>query len=421
MNDQHPPGDPPLTRRQLRAAERARARAAAAETSAPADREPAGAAHPDNAADPDKAADPAVPMPDDGDGQGVPTPDEGEEPTTPAPWAPIPRPGGPTGRPRSRTSGNRATPSSPPAGPPDAAAAAAADPAPEPTSRRSQRRASRRGAAEQKPASRAGRDLKGAIGVGVGLGAVLLLSLFIRDVGFVVLAIVACGLALWELARAVSTRDIEMPLVPLLVGSAGILVSAYTSGLEAMWVAFMLTAGGAFIWRVLEGSGPTALRDATAAIFAAAYIPFMAGFVVLMLTGDGGPWLVLAFIVLVVSNDLGGYIAGVFFGQHPMAPTVSPKKSWEGFAGSIVLTVAVGVGMTVLALDGPWWAGIVMGVAAVIAATVGDLAESLLKRDLGVKDMGTLLPGHGGVLDRIDSMLVAAPVIFVVHLLLVGN
>lgn len=234
------------------------------------------------------------------------------------------------------------------------------------------------------------------------------------------LALVACGLALWELARAVRTRGIMMPLLPLLVGAAGILITAYTSGVEAMWVAFMLTAGGTFIWRILDGSGPAALRDATAGIFAAAYIPFLAGFLVLMLTGDGGPWMVLTFIVLVVSNDVGGYIAGVLFGKHPMAPTVSPKKSWEGFAGSILLTVAVGVAMTVLALDGQWWAGAVLGVLTVIAATIGDLSESLLKRDLGVKDMGTLLPGHGGVLDRIDSMLIAAPVIYIAHIVLAG-
>lgn len=273
--------------------------------------------------------------------------------------------------------------------------------------------------ADPKP-SRAGRDLRSAIGVGVGLGALLLASLFIRPEGFVALAVVACCLALWELARAVRTREIFIPAAPLMVGAAGILISAYTSGLEAMWVAFILTAGGAFIWRVLDGSGPTALRDATAAIFAAAYVPFLAGFLLLMLTGSG-PWLVLTFIVLVVSNDLGGYAAGVFLGKHPMAPTVSPKKSWEGFGGSLVLTVIAGIALTVLALGGPWWAGALIAVVTVIAATVGDLSESLLKRDLGVKDMGTLLPGHGGVLDRIDSMLIAAPVVFLAHLVLLGT
>lgn len=268
---------------------------------------------------------------------------------------------------------------------------------------------------------RAGRNLPWAIGIGLGLGAIIVASLFIRAEAFLVVAIIACGIALWELERALRARDIRIPLLPLVVGSVGMLISAYTSGIEALLVAFLLTAGGAFIWRVLDGTGSAAMRDASAGIFAAAYVPFLAGFVVLMLAQDNGPWLVLTFITLVVANDVGGYAAGVFFGRHPMAPTVSPKKSWEGFAGSVLLAALVGVGFGVFALDAPWWAGAGLGVLAVTAATLGDLAESLIKRDLGVKDMGNLLPGHGGILDRMDSILVAAPVVFAVHLVLLGG
>ena len=267
--------------------------------------------------------------------------------------------------------------------------------------------------------SRTGRNLPMAIGVGVGLGALLLGTLFIRKEAFLVFAVVACGVGLWELERAVRTRDIRIPLLPLAVGTVGMLVSAYTAGIEALLVAFILTAGGVFVWRVLDGGGLPALRDATAGIFAAAYIPFLAGFVMIMLSADDGPWRVLTFIGLVVANDVGGYAAGVFFGEHPLAPTVSPKKSWEGLAGSVVLAVAVGLVAAVLALDAPWWAGIGLGLVAVLGSTLGDLAESLLKRDLGVKDMGDLLPGHGGILDRIDSILIAAPIIFVVYLVAV--
>ena len=264
------------------------------------------------------------------------------------------------------------------------------------------------------PVSRAGRNLPAAIAVGLGLLAVLLASLFIREEAFVVLVLVATSGGLWEFARALGTRDISIPLLPLWVGNAGLIVSAYTAGAGAMLVAFFLTAGGVFVWRVLDGGGLGAVRDASAGILAAAYVSFLPGFAVLLLTHDRGPWLVLAFVLCAVANDTGGYIAGVLFGRHPMAPSISPKKSWEGASGSLLLAAAVGVGLATLALDAPWWTGLLLGAGAVVTATVGDLAESLLKRDLGVKDMGTLLPGHGGILDRIDSLLMTAPASYVV-------
>ncbi len=258
--------------------------------------------------------------------------------------------------------------------------------------------------------SRAGRNLPMATVVGTGLGGLILATLFVRKEAFVVLAVVACVVGLWELERAVRTRDIRIPFLPLAVGTVGMLVSAYTAGVEALLVAFVLTAGGVFVWRVLDGGGVPALRDATAGIFAAAYIPFLAGFVMIMLSADDGAWRVLTFLALVVANDVGGYTAGVLFGKHPLAPSVSPKKSWEGTAGSSLLAASVGLVAALTVLDAPWWAGVGLGLVAVVGSTVGDLAESLLKRDLGVKDMGTLLPGHGGIMDRLDSLLPTAPI-----------
>ena len=265
---------------------------------------------------------------------------------------------------------------------------------------------------EPPPPSRAGRNLPVATGVGLGLGGLLLVSLFIRPEAFVVLAVIAAGGGLWEFAVALRAKNIRIPLLPLLVGSTGMLVSAYVAGPEALVVAFMLTAGGVFVWRVIDGGGMQALRDAGAGILAAAYIPFLTSFAVLMIAAPDGAWRVLYAISLVVANDVGGYAAGVLFGKHPMAPTISPKKSWEGAAGSVVLAAVVGVGLMWWFFDGPLWTGAVIGLFAVAAATVGDLSESLIKRDLGLKDMGTLLPGHGGILDRLDSMLVAAPVVY---------
>ena len=269
------------------------------------------------------------------------------------------------------------------------------------------------------PPSRAGRDLPIAIAVGLGLLLAVAAALYFRKEGFVLLAALACGAALCELSRAFTRRSVHLPLLPMLVGTVGILVSAYTAGPEALLVAFLLTTGGVVVWRVLDGSGPDALRDAAAATFAVAYVPFMTGFVMLMLAEPDGELRVILFVLLAVASDTGGYLAGALLGRHPMAPSVSPKKSWEGFGGSLLLAACVGAVGVVWAFDAPAVVGIGLGVAAVLTATLGDLAESLLKRDLELKDMGTLLPGHGGVMDRLDSLLLTAPMVYLVLLVAV--
>lgn len=260
--------------------------------------------------------------------------------------------------------------------------------------------------------SRAGRDLPVAIAVGLALLAAVALSLFVRKEVFGAIAVLAVGAGLWELAQAFARRGVSIPVLPLLVGDVGILVSAYVAGMEALFVAFVLTVGGIVVWRVLDGSGPRAVRDATAGVFSAAYLPLMAGFVMLMLATEDGAMRVALFILLCVANDTGGYVVGVLIGRHPLAPSVSPKKTWEGLLGSVVLASVVGVLGVHFMLDGDPAVGALLGVATVAVATLGDLGESMIKRDLELKDMGTLLPGHGGVLDRIDSMLLAAPVVY---------
>ena len=264
-----------------------------------------------------------------------------------------------------------------------------------------------------KATGRAGRDLPMAISVGLGLGALVIASLFIRKEAFVVLVVIAIGMAIWEFASALRTRDIRVPVLPLWVGSVGMLVSAYVGGPAALVMAFVLAASGIFIWRLIDGGGAQAVRDAGAGIFTAAYLPFLASFAVLLVaSADDGPLRVMFLISLVVANDTGGYAAGVLFGKHPLAPSVSPKKSWEGAAGSAVLAATVGMLLMWTFFAGPIWAGAVIGLLTVVAATLGDLAESLIKRDLGLKDMGSLLPGHGGLMDRLDSILVAAPFVY---------
>ena len=259
--------------------------------------------------------------------------------------------------------------------------------------------------------TRAGRNLPAAIGVGLALGAVVLLSLYLWKPAFVGVVVAAIVLAAWELTNALGSGRILVPVVPLAVGAAAIIVSAYAGGSEAMVVALALTVFAMMLWRSPENPKGY-VRDVTAATFAALYLPFLAGFAVLLLRPDDGPNRVVVFIVLTVLSDVGGYVAGVLFGKHPMAPTVSPKKSWEGFAGSALFCAVGGAVLLPTLLDGEAWQGVVCGLAVMVTATLGDLGESMIKRDLGIKDMGSLLPGHGGIMDRLDSLLPAAPVTF---------
>lgn len=261
---------------------------------------------------------------------------------------------------------------------------------------------------------RAGRDLTAAIGVGIGLALVLVASLLYDIRIFVGLVALVIGAGMWELARAVRLSNIRIPLEPLWVGGAGMMISAWVGGPSALLMAFALTCGAVFVWRVVEGGGLAAVRDASTAMFVAAYLPFLASFAVLLARRPDGAWAVLTFVAIVVASDTGGYIAGVLFGKHPMSPSISPKKSWEGFAGSITLATAIAIVCAHFALGLPWWTGVLLGVLGVLTGTVGDLAESLIKRDLGLKDMGTILPGHGGIMDRLDSLLVTVPVIYLV-------
>jgi len=257
--------------------------------------------------------------------------------------------------------------------------------------------------------SRAGRNLPAAIAVGVGLGVVIVVSLLTRKelmLGVIGIAVVA---GVWELRRALSLVRIRVPLVPSAVGGVSMLGSAYVRGGEALVVTLGLTCVGILLWRIADGVLDAA-RDIAGGFFTAVYPSFLAGFAVLLLAADDGAARLFVFILVTVLSDVGGYVAGVLLGRHPMAPTVSPKKSWEGFAGSVLACVAGGAIAVHYTLHGPWWAGAVVGACAAVAATVGDLTESTIKRDLGIKDMSAILPGHGGIMDRLDSLLLVAPV-----------
>jgi len=265
---------------------------------------------------------------------------------------------------------------------------------------------------------KAGRDLRAAVGVGLLLGGLVIGTLIVDARAFLVVVIAAICVGAWELRRAIATKGITIPLVPLLLGVAGMLVSAYARGAEALVVTFGLTIIGILIWRVADGVAGAA-RDLSASALVTFYPVFLAGFAALMLAAPDGRQRIVVFILVTVFSDIGGYAVGVKFGKHPMAPSLSPKKSWEGFAGSVLSCALVGAISLPLLLDGVWWAGAVLGVVAAAAATLGDLIESSIKRDLGIKDMSTILPGHGGLMDRLDSLVVVAPVAWALLLLFV--
>jgi phosphatidate cytidylyltransferase len=274
------------------------------------------------------------------------------------------------------------------------------------------------GQAPGKPAGRAGRNLPAAIGVGVALGAVLLGTLFLRG-AFAVVVAVAVVIGVRELAQAMATRDVRVPWVPVAVGGLGMIAGSWFGGPTAMVAVLAMTALAVLVWRMAEGAEGF-LRDATAGLFTLVYVPMMASFAVLLLAQDAGYKRVILFLLMPIANDTGGYATGVFFGKHKLAPKISPGKTWEGLVGSLIVTAAVGaVGISQL-LDGKLWQGVLLGVAAVASATLGDLIESVIKRDLGIKDMGNLLPGHGGIMDRLDSMLATAPVAWLLLSLFLG-
>ncbi|MDO5629558.1 MAG: phosphatidate cytidylyltransferase [Mobilicoccus sp.] len=265
-------------------------------------------------------------------------------------------------------------------------------------------------AASTAPAStgKAGRNLPVAIGVGVGLGAIAVAALYIVPWGWLLLVIPAICVGIGELARGFAAGGFHVPVVPVMIGAVGMHVGAYLGGAPGLMLGLGLTLFAVVCWRSVLGIDRAA-RDVTAGVFVAAYAPFLSAFSTLMLLDPNGASRIAVFIIVTICSDIGGYAAGVMAGRHPMAPTVSPKKSWEGFAGSAAACLVAGMIAVPLMLGGPVWAGALLGAATVLLATLGDLTESMLKRDLGIKDLGALLPGHGGLMDRMDSLLVTAP------------
>jgi phosphatidate cytidylyltransferase len=258
---------------------------------------------------------------------------------------------------------------------------------------------------------RAGRNLPAAIAVGLLLGAMVTVPLFTVRWVFALVVVAAVVLGTWEMVRSLAVGGVRAPYPPLAVGGAAMIGLAWWHGPAGLVLGLLLTAVAVALWRLAFGAAGY-LRDVSAAVLVATYVGFLAGYCLLLAVPADGAVRVTIFVATVVCSDVGGYAAGVFFGRHPMAPTVSPKKSWEGAGGSALACGVGGILFLTFVFGGAWWQGLVYGLSVMVAATLGDLGESAIKRDLGVKDMGTLLPGHGGIMDRLDSLLVAAPVAY---------
>ena len=250
-----------------------------------------------------------------------------------------------------------------------------------------------------------------AFAVGVSLGLAVIASLIFRKEVFLGVVTVAACVGVWELREGLAQGKIDVPMVPCVVGAITMITATFAGGGQALTVCFGLTCISVLLWRMADGL-QDAIRDIAGGIFVTAYVPLLASFASLMLAAPDGAKRVFVFMIVTISSDIGGYAVGVVVGKHPMAPSVSPKKSWEGAAGSAVACVIAGVVTVIVILGGRWWVGAVLGLAVVVSATIGDLTESTIKRDLGIKDMGRILPGHGGFMDRLDSLLFSAPVVW---------
>lgn len=280
---------------------------------------------------------------------------------------------------------------------------------------------------EVKDHGRAGRDLRAAITSAVVLLGAIALSLLFWKTAFMIIVAAAVVVAIWELGRGFSAKGIDLPEQPLMVGGVVMVAVAYFWGAPALVTATAVTALVTMLWLLNRGVDGY-VQNATASVFSLIYVPFLGSFVALLLAeGEGvnggglddpGVKGIIAFILVTVASDTGGYVAGVLFGRHPMSPVISPKKSWEGFAGSAVACLAAGWVLVVYLLDGDWWVGLLLGLITVVMATLGDLCESVIKRDLGIKDMSQVIPGHGGLMDRLDSLLATvAPIWLLLHYL----
>lgn len=271
--------------------------------------------------------------------------------------------------------------------------------------------------------ARTGRNLFVAIGSALIFGGVFIASLFFFKEVFVLFVAALVAVTVLELAVAFRANGRRIPRVGGMFFGVLIIAGAFWFGALGMLVSLVVAIFGLTAWRLIEGILPgqevppkTLLRDVFSGVFTLVYIAFFSGFTILLVLKPNGEWWVFSLIAIVVAVDVGAFAAGVLFGKHKMVPLISPNKTWEGFAGAAILSAIVAILLAIFPLGQPWWVGVVLGVLLLLTATMGDLTESLIKRNLGVKDMSSWIPGHGGFLDRLDSVFPSTVVAYAVYL-----
>ncbi|GAA4665229.1 phosphatidate cytidylyltransferase [Frondihabitans cladoniiphilus] len=287
----------------------------------------------------------------------------------------------------------------------------------------------------EKLTARTGRNLPAAIGIGAGMGAIVLLSLILFKWIFMIVAAILVFFMVLELTNALRTAGRRVPRIPSIATGLAVVPAAYFWKAEGQWLVLLGGIVVISLWRLVEAALPTGAESTTASAtegrrggralfkdlqsgaFVQIYTTFLGSFLALLTAQPGGQWWTLTALIVVICVDTGAYATGLNFGKHKLAPKISPGKTWEGFAGSVGVSMIAGIILSIFMIHQPWWFGLILGAVFSITATIGDLSESLIKRDLGVKDISTWLPGHGGFLDRLDSMLPSAVVAYGLYLI----
>ena len=281
--------------------------------------------------------------------------------------------------------------------------------------------------------ARTGRNLVAAIAIGVVFGAAFISSLIFLTWIFMIFAAILMAFLALELTSAFRTTGRNVPRIASGISAVAVIAASFYWHSKGQWLILLAGMGFVTLWRLVEATIPSRRKsgrelgfDLLAGLFVQAYAVFLGSFTVLLVVQKGGQWWVLSLLIIVVSTDTGAYASGLLLGKHKMAPRISPKKTWEGFAGSILAALIASELVCGLLLQGNglgsrWFVdGLILGVALALSATLGDLMESLIKRDLGIKDISNWLPGHGGFLDRLDSVLPSAAVAYTLFLIFNG-